>query len=99
MRYRVHPKTGDKISEIGIGGGYLYEAGKDESVRALRRAFEGGINYYDLATSDGISFPIYGEALRDVRKDIFYQIHFGSDYSRGTYGWTLELDSIKRSVE
>ena len=28
-----------------------------------------------------------------------YQIHFGADYSKGTYGWTLNLDAIKKSVD
>ena len=71
----------------------------EEGVRALRRAVEGGVNYFDLAAGDGKSFPIYGEALHDVRKDVFFQIHFGADYSRGTYGWTLDLDTVKRSIE
>ncbi len=99
MRYRIHPKTGDKISEIGVGSSYLFAAGMDEGVRALRHAAEGGVNYFDLAAGDGSSFPIYGEALHDLRKDVFLQIHFGADYSRVTYGWTLDLNTVKRSVE
>ena len=43
MRYRTHPKTGDKISEIGMGSAYLYEAEHDEAIHALRTAYEGGI--------------------------------------------------------
>ena len=99
MRYRVNRKTGDRISEIGIGSSYMYEAGKEEAVKALRRAVEGGINYFDLAAGHGDSFPIYGEALEPYRDRIFYQIHFGADYTKGDYGWTLDLDTIKGSVE
>ena len=99
MKYRINRRTGDRISEIGIGSSYMFGAGMDEAVRALRRAVDGGINYFDLAAGDGSTFPIYGEALRDVRKNIFYQIHFGADYAKGTYGWSLDLDTIKRSVE
>ena len=99
MKYRVNRKTNDRISEIGFGSSYLFEAGMEEGVKALRRAYEGGINYFDLAAGDGASFPIYGEALKDVRKDIFYQIHFGADYSKGTYGWSLDLDTVKRSID
>ena len=99
MKYRVNAKTGDRISEIGIGSSYMYEAGMDEAVKALRRAVEGGINYFDLAAGHGDSFPIYGEALHDVREKIFYQIHFGADYSGEEYGWSLELDTVKRSLE
>lgn len=99
MEYRINKKTGDKISEIGLGSAYIYEAGMKKAVDALRCAYEGGINFYDLATGNGASFPIYGEAFGDVRKNIFYQIHFGADYTKGSYGWSLNLDTVKRSID
>lgn len=99
MRYRTHSKTGDKVSEIGFGTAYFYEVGMKEGTRILRRAFENGINYFDLATSDIATFVILREALHDVRKDILLQVHFGADYSRDAYGWTLDLEKVKRSVD
>ncbi len=98
MRYRTNRKTGDRVSEIGIGSSYMYEAGREEAVRALRTAADGGINYFDLAAGHGDSFPIYGEALHEYRDQIFYQIHFGADYTKGDYGWSLDLETVKRSV-
>ncbi|MBQ2478218.1 MAG: aldo/keto reductase, partial [Erysipelotrichales bacterium] len=97
--YRKNRRTGDLISEIGLGSSYLFEAGMEEGVKALRRAYEGGINYYDLAAGDGSAFPIYGEAFKDVRDRIFYQIHFGAEYSKGTYGWSLDPEVIRKSVK
>ena len=99
MKYRVNRKTGDRISEIGMGTSYLYQAGFERGVQILRKAYEGGINYYDLAAGHGDTFPIFREAFRDVRKNVFYQIHFGADYTSGEYGWTLDLNTIKRSVK
>ena len=99
MNYRINRKTGDRISEIGIGSAYMFGAGMDEAVRALRRAVEGGINYFDLAAGDGATFPIWSEALSEIRKSLYYQIHFGADYTAGTYGWSLDLETIKRSVD
>ena len=99
MKYRINRKTQDSISEIGLGSAYLFEAGMKDGVAALETAFEGGINYFDLAAGDGASFPIWGEAFSGVRKDVLYQIHFGADYSAGTYGWSLDLDTVKRSVD
>ncbi|MBQ1476975.1 MAG: aldo/keto reductase [Erysipelotrichaceae bacterium] len=98
MRYRINRKTGDAVSEIGLGSAYIKDAGREEGVRILKRAYEGGINYYDLAAGHGEAFPLYGEAFKDVREKIFYQIHFGAEYSKGEYGWTLDLDTIKESV-
>ena len=100
MKYRINRRTGDKISEIGMGTAYIGDAEHAEAVKAVRRAYEGGINYFDLAAGSGKAFPIFRDALADVRDRVFYQIHFGADYTNnGTYGWTLELDKIRRSVD
>ncbi len=99
MNYRINQRTGDRISEIGMGSAYLPQASMEEAVRVLRTAYEGGINYYDLAAGDGKAFSMWREALGDVRKNVLYQIHFGADYSGGAYGWSLELEKIKRSVD
>lgn len=99
MKYRTNKRTGDQISEIGMGTAYIGEADKKDAVRTVRHAFESGINYYDLAAGDRAAFPIFGEALQDVRDQVMYQIHFGADYSSGTYGWSLDLDTVKRSVD
>ena len=99
MKYRINRRTGDRISEIGFGSAYLFEAGMAEGVRALETAVEGGINYFDLAAGDAAAFPIWGKALSPVRKQVLFQIHFGADYSKGGYGWSLKLEDVKRSVD
>jgi len=58
MKYRTLGKTGLKISEIGFGcgtGAALMITGEpDEQKKAIARALELGVTYYDTA-------PIYGE--------------------------------------
>ena len=49
MKYRENRRTGDKISEIGMGTAYIAEAERSEAVKTVRHAYESGINYYDLA--------------------------------------------------
>src|SRR5262249_58002817 len=54
MRKRVLGRTGIEVSEIGYGawgiGGMLWQGGTDdESIRAVRRAFEVGLNFIDTA--------------------------------------------------
>ena len=39
MRYRINKRTGDRISEIGMGSAYLYEAEMEDAIRALRTAY------------------------------------------------------------
>ncbi len=99
MKYRINKRTQDRISEIGLGSAYIANAGHGVAVDTVRHAYEGGINYYDLATSDSAAFSIFKDALSDVRNDIMYQIHFGADYTRGAYAWTLSLEAVKRSID
>ena len=99
MKYRINRKTGDRISEIGMGSSYIAEAEHEEAVRTIRRAYEGGVNYFDLAAGSAAAFPLYGEALHDVRDRVFFQIHFGADYTTGDYGWSLDLNTIRKSVQ
>jgi aryl-alcohol dehydrogenase-like predicted oxidoreductase len=78
MRYRKLGKTEAEISEIGFGawgiGGKQWLGGKeDESERALRRAFELGINFVDtaLAYGDGHSERLVGKTA----KSSFHRIY------------------------
>ena len=99
MQYRIHPKTGDKISVIGIGTGPIFEAPEKEAVTALTYAYEQGINYADFATAGAKTFSYAGKAFGSIRGEMLYQIHFGANYETGEYGWITDLDTVKRQVD
>ena len=70
MRYRTLGRTGLSVSEIGygawgIGGSNWSGTDEDESVRALHRAIELGVNFIDTARGYGESDRIVGQVLRD----------------------------------
>jgi aryl-alcohol dehydrogenase-like predicted oxidoreductase len=74
MEYRTLGRTGIEVSEIGfggwpIGGGW---GGRDDAqaIRALRRAFELGVTFFDTALGYGNSEKLIGEALGDVREKV-----------------------------
>src|SRR5579883_424813 len=71
MHYRKLGPTEAEVSEIGYGawgiGGKQWLGGTDdESVRALQRAIELGLNFIDtaLAYGDGHSERLVGEVVR-----------------------------------
>ena len=99
MEYRINRRTGDKISVVGLGTSYISESPERDAVEALIYAYEHGINYADLATAGAKTFNYYGKALGSVRKEMFYQVHFGANYETGEYGWTTDPDTVKRSVD
>ena len=71
MRTRTLGRTGLEVSELGygawgIGRSMWIGAEDDESLRALRRAIELGVNFVDTALGygDGHSEQLVGEAVR-----------------------------------
>src|SRR5579884_3373169 len=73
MRYRALGKTGISVSEIGygawgIGGRQWLGADDQESLRALGRAIELGVNFIDtaLAYGEGRSEQLVGKAVREA---------------------------------
>ena len=100
MEYRVNRRTGDRISIIGLGTSAIPGAGIQEGIDTLRQAFDHGVNYFDLATAESDTFPLFRQALADVRTQVLYQIQFEAVYGDGKrYGWTTDPDAIRRSVD
>ncbi len=78
MHYRKLGTTEAEVSEIGFGawgiGGQMWKGGKDdESMRALKRSFELGVNFVDtaLAYGDGHSEQLVGQAVKGAFQRIF----------------------------
>ena len=79
MEYRIHRRTGDRISVLGFGTSYIANAAEKDAVETIRNAYEGGVNYFDLATAEARTVCYVGTALGAVRKHVMYQIHFGAN--------------------
>lgn len=99
MEYRKLPHGGEKISILGLGNSSMEAAGEKEIEATVALAVENGVNYFDMAAGDAVPFPAYGRALSGCREKVYFQLHFGADYRSGKYGWTLNLEEIKRSVD
>jgi len=81
MKQRILGRTGIQVSEIGygawgIGGNQWMGGSDDESMRALRRAIELGIDFIDtaLAYGDGHSEKLVGKVIREGQ----HRIHLAS---------------------
>ncbi len=99
MEYRKLPHGNEQISVLGLGTSAIGMAGDAEMEATMAMALENGINYFDMASADAAPFAAFGRALAGRRKDVYFQIHFGADYRSGKYGWTTDLEAIKRSVD
>jgi aryl-alcohol dehydrogenase-like predicted oxidoreductase len=77
MEYRELGRTGLHVSMLGFGcgnvGGLMIRGAYQERVRAVARALEAGINYFDTASQygNGQSEQNLGHVLRELKADVY----------------------------
>jgi aryl-alcohol dehydrogenase-like predicted oxidoreductase len=114
MKYRNLGRTGLRVSEVGFGAwaiggnahGNSYGPTDDaESVAAVRKAVELGVNLFDTADvyGWGHSERILGEALQGVRDDVLIATKVGGDFYGGlvrmNFSPTYIPFALERSLE
>jgi len=82
---RALGKTGQNLTVIGMGGARFHLLPFEEGVSLVRRAYDLGINYFDMARSywDGRAEEVYGAAIPPFRKSIFLTTKSGDRTRRG----------------
>ena len=90
---------GERIGVIGMGSSVIGARPESEIIGTVRAAVELGVNCFDMAGGHAAIFGAYGKALQDLRDRVYLQVHFGADYTSGEYGWTTDLEGVKRSVD
>jgi predicted aldo/keto reductase-like oxidoreductase len=87
-------KTGEKLSIIGFGGILVDRLEQNAANNLVAKAFDRGINYYDVAPSYGEAEVILGPALQPYRKNSFLAC---KTTERDKEGAEMELNrSLKR---
>src|SRR5919109_1895388 len=77
MEYRELGRTGLRVSMLGFGcgnvGGLIIRGSHQDRVRAVARAMEAGINYFDTAPSygNGQSEQNLGQVLRELKAEVY----------------------------
>lgn len=102
MQFRKLGKSGIEVSEIGFGawgiGGHLWQDSKDdESVQALHRAIDLGINFIDTAVSygEGHSEQLIAGVLKSHRDK---RIYVATKVNPKNYLWPAQEGSDIREV-
>jgi len=96
MEYRPLGRTGLQVSEMGFGcgnvGGLMIRGKPEDRVRAVARAVELGINYFDTAAMYGAgqSEINLGQVLKELKPDVYVgtKVRLTAD----------ELDDLRGSV-
>jgi len=110
MNYRDFGKTGIKVSEIGFGcwaiGGNSYgqsygPTNDKESIEALNRALDLGLNFFDTADvyGRGHSEELLGKALKGKRDRVVLAAKAGADFYQGAGFQTFTEEYIRFALE
>jgi aryl-alcohol dehydrogenase-like predicted oxidoreductase len=101
MEYRTLGRTGLRVSALGFGcgnvGGLMVRGTPAERERAVARAIELGINYFDTAPlyGDGLSEQHLGQAIRALRAEV----HVGTKVRLAPAALAEIPDAIARSLD
>lgn len=93
---RVLGKTGEKLSIIGFGGIMLNDNPQDFANELVAKAYELGVNYYDVAPSYGNAEERLGPALKPYRNNCFLACKTGQ---RDAEGAQKELENSLRLMQ
>jgi aryl-alcohol dehydrogenase-like predicted oxidoreductase len=108
-------KSGLEVSALGlgcwpIGGQFIHEGIEDgysniddaESIRALQKAIEIGVNYFDTSDAYGVghSEEIIGKVIKGKRNSVVLSTkfgHFGNESTKTILGTNLTPDYIEKA--
>lgn len=93
---RVLGKTGEKLSVIGFGGIMLNDNPQDFANEIVAKAFDLGVNYFDVAPNYGNAQEKLGPALKPYRKNCFLAC---KTHERTAEGAQKNLDDSLKKLE
>jgi predicted aldo/keto reductase-like oxidoreductase len=93
---RVLGKTGEKLSVVGFGAIMLNDNPQDFANELVAKAYDLGVNYYDVAPNYGNAQEKLGPALKPYRKNCFLAC---KTHERGAEGAQKTLEDSLRKLE
>jgi aryl-alcohol dehydrogenase-like predicted oxidoreductase len=91
-------RTGERLTIIGQGGARFHLVPFDEGKAVVRRAYDLGVNYFDMARSyfEGRAEEVYGAVIPEFRKNVFLTTKSGQRTRKGA---EAELETSLRTMK
>lgn len=95
---RMLGRTGERLTIIGQGGARFHLVPFDEGKAVVRRAYDLGVNYFDMARSyfEGRAEEVYGAVIPEFRKNVFLTTKSGQRTRKGA---EAELETSLRTMK
>jgi len=97
MNYRRLGKTGQVVSEIGLGGEWLERHTAEECVEIIKHCEKCGINILDCWMSEPNVRSKIGQGIKGSRDKWYIQGHIGSTWQDGQYIRSRDIDKTKEA--
>lgn len=99
VELRKLPRSSEMLSTLGFGTSYVHFLSQKEIYDLLTYAFDHGVNLVDYLSHRTGAVEGMSPAIRDRRKDIFLQMHFGVHFPNDQYTKNRNADDTKRTIE
>ena len=106
MQKRKLGKSGFEVSALGLGCmglsfGYGPATEKEQGIRLIRAAYEGGVTFFDTAEAYGphLNEELVGEALEPVRDKVVIATKFGFKEGKPALGLDSRPEHIREVTE
>jgi aryl-alcohol dehydrogenase-like predicted oxidoreductase len=106
MQRRILGKSGLKVSALGFGCmglsyGYGPATDREEAIRVIRAAYDGGVTFFDTAEAYGPfeNEKLVGEALGPVRDKVVIATKFGFEGGKVDLGLNSRPEHIREVTE
>ena len=91
MKHRTLGRTGLSVSEIGLGTEHLIYTSRQNVSDVIRKAVDGGINYFDCFLAEEEVRENLGNAFSGLRDKVHLAAHLGANHVDGQYEKTRDL--------
>ena len=99
MNYRKILRCGFDVSEIGLGCEHLEKKDKALVEEVVGTALNGGVNILDVFLPQPEARTLIGNAVRDVRQEIYLQGHIGAILENGQYKRTRDVAKCDEFIQ
>lgn len=96
MKERRLGRTGIRVNRVGFGGIPIQRVSEEDAIRVVRRAHELGVNFFDTARAYTTSEARIGEALKDVRDEVYLAT---KSVHRDKEGLLKDLETSLRNLQ
>jgi predicted aldo/keto reductase-like oxidoreductase len=99
IEYRALGRTGLSVSALSLGTEYLLDVPREQAVAVIRRAVDGGINYFDLFYAQPAFRDTMGEAFQGLRDRVLLTCHLGAGLKDGQYQRTRDIEECVKYLD